>query len=82
MPVLRCQDCEIPISLYCRKCPNCCARNPAFRRRSPVAMFVLLLLMALAVVIVKNVKSDDGAAPAAAEWGSSMRPSGDASPSG
>lgn len=82
MRVVRCQECEVPISLYCRKCPNCCARNPAFRRRSPVPMFVLLLLMALAVFIVKNVKVDDGAAPPPAEWGSSIVPSGNASPNG
>jgi len=82
MRVVRCQECEIPISLYCRKCPNCCARNPAFRRRSPVAMFVLLLLMALAVFVVKNLKSDDGAALPPAEWGSSSRPAADALPSG
>jgi hypothetical protein len=82
MRVVRCQECEVPISLYCRKCPNCCARNPAFRRRSPVAMFILVLLMALAVFIVKNVKSGDGVAPPPAEWGSSTRPYENPSPNG
>lgn len=47
-----------------------------------MAMFVLLLLMALAVVIIKNVKVDDGTAPSPAEWGSSGPASGDASPNG
>ncbi len=73
MRVVRCQECEVPISLYCRKCPNCCARNPAFRRRSPMAMVVLALLMALAVFIVKNLKSDDGAPPSPSDVGSLQR---------
>ncbi len=63
MRVVRCQECEVPISLYCRRCPNCRARNPTFRRRSPLAMFVLVLLMGLAVFVVKNLKPDNGGRP-------------------
>ena len=57
MRVVRCQECEVPNSRYCKKCPNCCARNPTFRRRSPLVMFLLVLFMAFAVFIVKNVKA-------------------------
>lgn len=60
MRVVRCQECEVAISLYCRKCPNCRARNPTYRRRSPVAMFILVLFMALVLLVVKNLKADDG----------------------
>ena len=59
MRVVRCQECEVPNSRYCKKCPNCCARNPAFRRRSPWAMFALALLMALAVFVVKHLKPNE-----------------------
>lgn len=60
MSVVRCQDCGIAISRYCRKCPHCCARNPAFRRRSALAMVILVLLLAGLVFLVKNLKTDEG----------------------
>lgn len=56
MRVARCQECGTAISRYCRKCPYCCARNPTYRRRSPLPMFILALLMGCAVFIVKNLK--------------------------
>ena len=56
MRVYRCQECEVPVSLYCKKCPNCCARYPTFRRRSPMAMFVMVVLMGIALFIYKNLK--------------------------
>lgn len=56
MRIYRCQECEVPVSRYCRKCPNCCARNPTFKRRSPWAMFILVLMLGCVVFLIKNVK--------------------------
>lgn len=56
MTVYRCQECGIQISRHCRKCPQCCARNPTAPRVSPMGIVVAVILLACAVWLIKNVQ--------------------------